>query len=108
MADTTLPPGDGRELSPEPQIAAPFSKRSDDDRKQKVRFIRKKEVAARVGWHPSHLMRMVRAGKFPQPVQLGPNSIAFVEEEVTAWMEARVAARKTLQNEGAGDEPGAA
>ena len=38
-------------------------------------------------------MRLVRAGQFPQPVQLGPNSIAFVEEEVDRWQQARVEAR---------------
>ena len=58
-----------------------------------MRFLRKKTTAQRVGYHPSHVMRLVRAGQFPQPVQLGPNSIAFVEEEVDRWQQARVDAR---------------
>ena len=51
-----------------------------------IRLIRKKEAAERVGWHPVHLMRMAKAGKFPAAVQIGPNSIAFVEEEVNQWI----------------------
>lgn len=54
-----------------------------------MNFLRK-TTAQRVGYHPSHVMRLVRAGRFPQPVQIGPNSIAFVEDEVEAWMKARV------------------
>lgn len=61
-----------------------------------MRFIRKLDTAARVGWHPSHLMRKARAGDFPQPIQLGPNSIAFVEEEVEAWLQERADARPTF------------
>ncbi len=60
-----------------------------------MHFIRKLEAAKRVGWHPSHLMRKARAGEFPAPVQLGPNSVAFVLEEVESWMKARADARGT-------------
>ena len=58
-----------------------------------MRFVRKLAVAQQVGWHPSHLMRMAKAGKFPKPVALGPNSTAFVESEVLDWMERRAADR---------------
>ena len=58
-----------------------------------MRFIRKNPTADRVGYHPSHVMRLVREGRFPKPVRLGPNSIAFVEEEVEQWQQARVDAR---------------
>jgi len=61
--------------------------------RQALKFIRKLEVAKLVGWHPSHLMRMAKSGKFPKPVALGPNSTAFVESEVQDWMEARIADR---------------
>ena len=70
-----------------------------------MRFLRKKTTARRVGYHPSHLMRLVRANQFPQPVQLGPNSIAFVEDEVEAWMQARVDERDdTAKSADDGDE----
>ncbi len=69
-----------------------------------MRFIRKLEVAKRIGWHPSHLMRMAKAGKFPKPVSLGPNSTAFVELEVLEWMENRVADRNKPPKLGRGNE----
>ena len=40
-----------------------------------------------------HLMRLVKAGKFPAPIRIGGNSVAFVEDEVIAWQEARIAER---------------
>lgn len=59
-----------------------------------TRLVRKKEAAARVGFHPVHLMRLVKAGTFPAPVRIGPNSVAFVEDEVEAWIEAKMAERE--------------
>ncbi len=57
-----------------------------------MKFLRKNEAADRVGYSPSHLMRLVREGKFPQPVPLGQNAtaVAFVEDEVLEWMQERV------------------
>ena len=51
-----------------------------------MRFLRKAVAADRVGYHPEHLMRLVRQGKFPAPVHLGPRTVAFVEDEVNAWL----------------------
>jgi len=62
-----------------------------------MKFLRKNEVAERIGWHPVHLMRQAKAGKFPAPVQIGANSIGFVDEEVDAWMLERVAERRVSE-----------
>jgi prophage regulatory protein len=45
----------------------------------------------------AHLYRLIRAKKFPVPVRLGDNRIAFVESEVDAWLEAKVAERDSKQ-----------
>ena len=58
-----------------------------------MRFLRKAVAADRVGYHPEHLMRLVRQGKFPAPVHLGPRTVAFVEDEVNEWLKARIAER---------------
>ncbi len=58
-----------------------------------MRFIRKREVADLVGYHPVHIMRLAKAGKFPTPVRIGPGAVAFVEAEVLAWQKERVAER---------------
>ncbi len=59
-----------------------------------MKFLRKQQTADRVGYSPSHLMRLVREGKFPQPVPLGPNAVVFVEDEVLEWMQERVDKRE--------------
>ena len=59
-----------------------------------MRFLKKREVAQRVGYHPVHIMRLVENHKFPQPVRLNDHTVAFVEEEVEAWMQARVEERR--------------
>lgn len=37
---------------------------------------------------PSTFWRLVRAGKFPKPVKLGPNTTAWLADEVHAWAKA--------------------
>ena len=40
----------------------------------------------------TQLWRLVKAGKFPQPIKVGGKN-AWVESEIDAWIEARMAAR---------------
>ncbi len=59
------------------------------------RFLRLKATGEQVGWHPQHVWKVATDPAyehvgFPKPVRLGKNSIAFVEEEVHAWMQARI------------------
>ncbi len=63
-----------------------------------TKFLRLKDAAERVGWHPQHLWKVATDPAyehvgFPGPVRLGKNSIAFVEAEVQAWQEARIKER---------------
>jgi len=46
-----------------------------------------------VTFERSWLYRLIRAGKFPKPIKLGERRIAFLEDEVDAWLAARVAER---------------
>ncbi len=62
------------------------------------RFLRKLVAAERVGWHPEHMMKVATDSayadlKFPKPVRLGKNSVGFVEEEIDAWIKARITER---------------
>ena len=59
-----------------------------------MRFISKQEAASRAGYHPESWMRLSREGRAPQAVRLAANKIAFVEDEVEAWLEARAAERE--------------
>lgn len=40
-----------------------------------------------------HLHRLISAGQFPRPIKVGLNRNAFLEEEVDAWLQARIAER---------------
>ena len=46
-----------------------------------------------IRYSASHVWRLVRAGKFPKPVHLGPNCIAWVETEIDAHIERKIAER---------------
>jgi len=37
----------------------------------------------------------IRAGTFPKPVQLGERAVGWVQAEIDAWVQARIAARDT-------------
>lgn len=59
-------------------------------------LLTKQATAERLGVHPEHVMRLARDGKFPKPIKLGTgqgSAVRFVEAEVDAWLEARMAAR---------------
>lgn len=46
-----------------------------------------------ISYSRPHLFRLIKAGKFPVPLKLGENRNAFVEAEIDAWLEARLAER---------------
>lgn len=48
-------------------------------------IIRWPEVHRRTGRSRTQVWRDIRAGKFPVPVQLGPNAIGWYSDEIEAW-----------------------
>lgn len=42
--------------------------------------------------------KLIKEGKYPQPVQIGARRIAFLESEIDEWIAARVAASRTNRN----------
>jgi predicted DNA-binding transcriptional regulator AlpA len=60
------------------------------------RLVSKKEAARLTGYHPEHLMRLVRTGKFPKPIRPGgtpTSAVRFVEAELDAWQAERMGDR---------------
>ena len=53
------------------------------------RILRLKEVQDRYPKSRVQIWRDVRAGLFPPPVEIGPNSIGWFEDEVDAHVEAQ-------------------
>ena len=44
-----------------------------------------------IGWSRQYIRRLEKAGRFPHHFNVGPNTIAWLEEELDAWIDARVA-----------------
>lgn len=58
-------------------------------------LIRLDVVRARTGLSRSGVYQKIADGNFPKPVAIGSRAVAWVESEVTAWVEARIAGRRT-------------
>ena len=56
-------------------------------------IIRMKEVMAKAGIARTNLWRQVKDGQFPAPVSLGARAVGWVESEVDAWIESKIAER---------------
>ena len=57
--------------------------------KQPRKILRPKEVQKLIGKSRVQIWRDVRAGRFPAPISLGPNSAGFYQDEILAWLESR-------------------
>ncbi|WP_158742782.1 AlpA family phage regulatory protein [Acidisphaera sp. L21] len=52
-------------------------------------FLRYPEVVRRTGFCRSSIERLVRTSDFPAPRKIGERAVAWLESEVTAWMQSR-------------------
>jgi prophage regulatory protein len=64
-----------------------------------MNLLRKPAVLKKTGLSYPTIYRYMQAGKFPLPVQLGPNSVAWVEKEVDDWSASRPRASIKLREE---------
>ncbi len=67
-----------------------------------MKFLRPREAAKRVGFHHKHLPRIP---DFPKKIVLGPRSVGYLESEIEAWMQARVAERDQADAAEADEDP---
>jgi prophage regulatory protein len=63
------------------------------------RFIRLPEVLAIVGFKRTTLHNRIKAGEFPSPIKLGPQSVAWLESEVQDWMQSKIAESRSVTAE---------
>lgn len=68
------------------------------ERKQK-RLLRRPDVLHRCGISNSTLHRLINAGDFPAPVQLGPRAVAWVESQIDQWIEERISQARPNRND---------
>ena len=48
------------------------------------------EVVGTTGIARSSLYKMIAAGTFPKPIQLGQRSVGWIESEVQSWIKSRI------------------
>jgi prophage regulatory protein len=57
-------------------------------------MLRLRDVEECVGFSRSALYRAMDDDGFPRPVRIGRRAVAWVEAEVQAWLDAKLAARE--------------
>jgi prophage regulatory protein len=60
------------------------------------RLVSKRELKTVLGipYSPQHIARLEAAGLFPKRIRLGQNRVAWVQAEVEAWIDERLAHRE--------------
>ncbi|WP_342596080.1 AlpA family transcriptional regulator [Salinicola lusitanus] len=53
-------------------------------------MIRLPEVMKETGLSRSSVYRLIKSGEFPQPVNLGPRAVAWIDNEVREWIDSRI------------------
>ena len=53
-------------------------------------FLRLPAVKKRTGFESSQIYKLIKQGQFPKQINLGPQSVAWLEPEVSDWMEQRI------------------
>ena len=61
-----------------------------------MRLIKLKEVLHITGLSRSTVYRFMSAGGFPMKVELGDNSVAWVESEVEEWISEKIGKRDAI------------
>jgi prophage regulatory protein len=61
-------------------------------------MLKLKEVQKKTGLSRSTIYDYMAKGQFPRQVKLGERCVAWVEEEVVAWLDARVTERDAANN----------
>ncbi len=56
-----------------------------------MRFLRLDEVRNRVPYSKATIYRKIEQNEFPRPHSLGARAVAWLESDITAWIESRVA-----------------
>ncbi|TWA90723.1 AlpA family transcriptional regulator [Azospirillum brasilense] len=60
------------------------------------RILRFPQVKALVSFSRMHVDRLEKAGSFPKRIRIGVNSVGWLESEVNAWVERKVAQREAV------------
>ena len=53
-------------------------------------FLRLPKVKQLTGFGRSQIYHLIKQGKFPKQIHIGPNSVAWLDSEVSEWMKERI------------------
>ena len=59
-----------------------------------MRLLSKRQLKEMVLYSPQHIARLEKAGMFPKWVQIGPNRVGWVEDEILEWLRERLDRRE--------------
>ncbi len=54
------------------------------------RLLKRADVELKTGLSRSSIYSAIRARAFPEPIQVGPNRVAWLEAEIDQWIAARL------------------
>lgn len=54
------------------------------------------KVKIRTGLSRSSIYLQISEGKFPKPIALGPRAVGWIEDEISEWIEQRIAASRKV------------
>ena len=57
---------------------------------EKVSILRRKQVEKRTGLSRSTIYLRIQEGTFPRPIKLGVRAVGWLENEIEAWLAARL------------------
>lgn len=61
------------------------------------RFLRIADVKAACGLPTATLYELMDKGEFPRPIKLSSRAVAWIEADVIAWQEQKIAARDAVK-----------
>ena len=63
-------------------------------REPELTLIRSEELLTMVPYSANHIRRLEAAGTFPRRLRIGSNRVAWLREEVDAWLRSKISERE--------------
>ena len=65
-------------------------------------FLRLPKVKQLTGFGRSQIYHLIKQGKFPKHIHIGPKSVAWLDSEVSEWMKERIRLSRNEDTPGQG------
>ncbi len=59
------------------------------------RLLSLRDVTALIPYSSNHIRKLARLGEFPSPIEIGPMTLTFVEDEVREWIAKHISDRRS-------------